>query len=256
MFKRNKLLFFFTVQKKLQLTSLENEGTVQLEEISDIIGINDMSTALTDLRKENKEVKKGNDLPLKKDEWSVQSKLPFEMRNGGGDEQEEVKPTLHMDNAENMEIPIGDTVQSNSSESAMEAQDHQLESKTTEQALASVEKITFSTQNEKEPVEDTVPDCDELEDLNTAKDQVKHSMTEATTDATSSPQQGDDVVTDGKENDKGITADSKKDEIKTTSNGGSETVYLITYLLCERAIAQCTIVQCTCCTVSRHQLYS
>ena len=225
MFKRNKLLFFFTVQKKLLLTSLENEGTVQLEEISDVIGISDMSTTLTDLRKENKEVKKGNDVPLKKDEWSVQSKIPFEMRTGGGDEQEEVKPTLHMDNAESMEIPIEDTVQCNSSESAMEAEDHQLESKTTEQVLASVEKITLSTQNEKEPVEDTVPDCDELEDLNTAKDQNKYTMTEATTGTTSSPPLGDDVVTDGKENDKGITADSKKDEIKTTSNGGSETVY-------------------------------
>ena len=216
MFKRNKLLFFFTVQNKLQLTSLENEGTVQLEEISDILGISDMSTALTDLRKENKEVKKGNGLPLKKDEWSVQSKRPDEMRTGGGDEQGEVKPSLHMDNAESMEIPIEDTVQSNSSENAMEAEDHQLESKTTEQALSSVEKITLSTENEKEPIEDTVPDCDELEDLNSAKDQIKYSMTD-----TSSPQPVDDVVTDGKENDKGITADSKKDEIKATSNKGT-----------------------------------
>ena len=218
MFKRNKLLFFFTVQNKLQLARLENEDKVhvQLEEISDILGI-------TDLRKENKEVKKGNDLALKKDEWSMQSK-PVEMRTGGGDELEEVKPALHMDNAESMEIAIEDTVLSNSSESAMEAEDHQLESKTTEQALASGEKITLSTQNEKEPVEDTVPDCDELEDLNTAKDQNKYTMTEATTGATSSPQLGDDVVPDGNENDKGITADSKKDEIKTTSNGGSETV--------------------------------
>lgn len=187
------------MQKKLQLTSLENEDKVQLEEISDILGI-------TELRKENKEVKKEDDLVLKKDEWSMQSNS-VEMRTGGGDEQEEVKPTLHMDNAESMEIPIEDTVQCNSSESA------------------SVEKITLSTQNEKEPVEDTVPDCDELEDLNTAKDQNKYTMTEATTGTTSSPPLGDDVVTDGKENDKGITADSKKDEIKTTSNGGSETVY-------------------------------
>ena len=186
------------MQKKLQLTSLENEDKVQLEEISDILGI-------TELRKENKEVKKGDDLVLKKDEWSMQSNS-VEMRTGGGDEQEEVKPTLHMDNAESMEIPIEDTVQCNSSESA------------------SLEKITLSTQNEKEPVEDTVPDCDELEDLNTAKDQNKYTMTEATTGATSSPQLGDDVVPDGNENDKGITADSKKDEIKTTSNGGSETV--------------------------------
>ena len=169
------------------LTSLENEGKVQLEEISDMLGISDMPTAMTDLRKENKEVKKGDDLPLKKDKWSVQTKLPVEMRAGGGDEEEKVKPTPDLDNAESMEMPLEDIAQLNSSESAMEAEDHQLESKTTEQELVSVEKITLSTPNEKE-----------LED---------------------------DVVTDGKENDKGATADSKKDEIKTTSNEGSETVY-------------------------------
>lgn len=213
------------MQEKLKLTSLENEDEIQLEEISGILGISDMSPAVSDLRKENKEVKKGNDLPLKKDKSSMQSKLSVEMRNGGGDEEEKVKPAPQMDNAESMEIPLEDTAPSNNSESAMEVENHQLESKTTEQALASVEKITLSTPNEKEPVEDTVLDYDELEDLNTTKGQIKHSMTEVTTDATSSPQLGDDVVTDGKENDKGITADSKKDEIKTTSNEGSETVY-------------------------------
>ena len=169
------------------LTSLENEDKVQLEEISDMLGISGMSTAMTDLRKENKEVKKGDGLPLKKDKWSVQTKLPVEMRAGGGDEEEKVKPTPDLDNAESMEMPLEDIAQSNSSESAMKAEDHQLESKTTEQELVSVEKITLSTPNEKEPE--------------------------------------DDVVTDGKENDEGATADSKKDEIKTTSNEGSETVY-------------------------------
>lgn len=211
------------MQEKLKLASLENGDKAQLEEISDMLGISYMSTAMTDLRKENKEVKKGDDLPLKKDKWSMQSKLPVEMRAGGGDEEEKVKPTPQMGNAESTEIPLEDTAPSNSDESAMEAEDHELESKTTEQALASVEKITLSTPNEKEPVEDTV--LDELEDLNATKDQVKHSMTEATTGAASSPQLGDEVVTDGKENDKDITADSKKDEIKSTSNEGSETVY-------------------------------
>lgn len=212
------------MQEKLKLTSLENEDEIQLEEISGILGISDMSPAVSDLRKENKEVKKGNDLPLKKDKSSMSMSI-VEMRNGGGDEEEKVKPTPQMDNAESMEIPLEDTAPSNNSESAMEVENHQLESKTTEQALASVKKITLSTPNEKEPVEDTVLDYDELEDFNTTKGQIKHSMTEVTTDATSSPQLGDDVVTDGKENDKGITADSKKDEIKTTSNEGSETVY-------------------------------
>lgn len=212
--------FSFTVQEKLKLTSLENEDKVQLEEISDIFGISD--SAVTELRKENKEMKKGNDLPLRKEEWPIQSQHPVEMRNGDGDEEEEVKPTSHMDNAESMEIPVEDTAQPNSSESAVEAEDHQLESKTTEHALASVE--TLSTTNEKEPVEDTVPDCNELEDLNKAKDQIKHSMTEATTGATSSPQLGDDAVTDGEEKDKGIMADSKKGEIKPTSGKGTETV--------------------------------
>ena len=210
------------MQEKLKLTSLENEDKVQLEKISDILGISDVSTTLTDLRKENKEMKKGNDLPLKKEEWSKQSQHAVEMRTGGGDEDEEVKPTPHMDNAESMEIPLEDTAQPNSSESAMEAEDHQLESKTTEYALASVE--TLSTTNEKKPVEDIVPDCNELEDLNTAKGQIKHSMTEATTGATSSPQLGDDAVTDGEENDKGIMADSKKGEVKPTSGEGTETI--------------------------------
>lgn len=211
------------MQEKLKLASLENGDKAQLEEISDMLGISYMSTAMTDLRKENKEVKKGDDLPLKKDKWSMQSKLPVEMRAGGGDEEEKVKPAPQMGNAESMEIPLEDTAPSNSNESAMEAEDHELESKTTEQALASVEKITLSTPNEKKPVKDTV--LDELEDLNTTKDQVKHGMTEATIGAASSPQLGDEVVTDGKENDKDITADSKKVEIKSTSNEGSETVY-------------------------------
>lgn len=210
------------MQEKLKLASLENEDEVQLEEISDTLGVSDMPTELTDLRKENKEVKKGNDLPLKKEELPIQSQHPIEMQTGGGDEEEEVKSTPHMDNAESMEIPPEDTAEPNSSESAMEAEDHQLEFKSTEHALASVE--TLSTTNEKEPVEDTVPDGNELEDLNTAKGQMKHSMTEATTGATNPPQLGDDAVTDGEENDKGIMADSKKGEIKPTSSEGTETV--------------------------------
>lgn len=38
-------------------------------------------------------------------------------------------------------------------------------------------------------------------------------------------QLGDEVVIDGKENDKDITVDFKKDEIKSISNEGSEIVY-------------------------------
>ena len=205
------------MQEKLKLASLENEDEVQLEEISDVLGISDKPTAVTDLRKENKEMKKGNDLPLK-------TQHPVEMRTGG-DEEEEVKATPHLDNAESMKIPLEGTAQSNSTDGTAEADDHQLESKTTEQVLASVDKTTHSAANEKEPFEDTVTDCNELEDLNTAKDQIKHGMTEVTMGATSSPQLGDDVVTDGKENDKGITADSKKSEIKTPSDKGTETVY-------------------------------
>lgn len=210
------------MQEKLKLASIENEDKVQLEEITDALGISDMSTAVTDLRKENKEIKKGSDLPLKKDEQPMQSQHPVETRDGG-DHEEEVKPSPHMDNAKSMEIPLEDTANSNSSEGAAVAEDHQLESKTTEHVPASVEKTTLSTTDEKEPVEDTVPDCNELEDLNTGKAKIKHNMEETTTGATSLPQLGDDVVTDGEENDKGIMADSKKGEVKTTSEEGTET---------------------------------
>ena len=206
----------------MKLTSLENEDKVQLDKIADTLEISDMLTAVTDLSKENKETKKENDLPLKKEEWPMQSQHPVEMRTGG-DEEEEVKPTLHVDNAESMEVhvPLEDNAQSNSTDRAEEAEDHQLEPKTTKHALASGEKITLSTTNEKEPVEDTVSDCNELMDLNTGKAKIKHSMVEAATGATSSPQLGDDVVTDGEEHGKGIMADSKKDEIKTTSDKGT-----------------------------------
>lgn len=208
----------------MKLTSLENEDKVQLDKIADTLGmeISDMLTAVTDLTKENKETKKENDLPLKKEEWPMQSQHLVEMRTGG-DEEEEVKPTPHMDNAESMEVhvPHEDTAQSNSTDGAEEAEDHQLEPKTTKHVLACGEKMTLSTTNGKEPVEDTVSDCNELMDLNTGKAKLEHSMMEAATGATSSPQLGDDVVTDGEEHGKGIMADSKKDEIKTTSDKGT-----------------------------------
>lgn len=209
----------------MKLTSLENEDKVQLDKIADTLGmeISDMLTAVTDLRKENKETKKENDLPLKKEEWPMQSQHLVEMRTGG-DEEEEVKPTPHMDNAESMEVhvPHKDTAQSNITDGAEEAEDHQLEPKTTKHALACGEKMTLSTTNGKEPVEDTVSDCNELMDLNTGpKAKLEHSIIEAATGTTSSPQLGDDVVTDGEEHGKGIMADSKKDEIKTTSDKGT-----------------------------------
>ena len=216
------------MQEKLKLTCLENEDKVQLEEISDTLGISDKLTAVTDFR--NKEMKKGNDGPLKKDKWPMHSQHPVEMR-AGVDEEEELKPTSHMDNAGSMEVTLENTAQSNSSESTVEALDHQLESKTTEHVLASVEKMALSTANEKEPVEDIVPDCNELEDSNSGKAQIKHSMPEAATGVASSPQLGDDFVTDGEENDKGIMADSKKVAIKTTSDEGTETVIYMFILM-------------------------
>lgn len=53
-----------------------------------------MLIVMIDLRKENKEVKKGDDFLLKKDKWFMQLKFFVEMRVGGGDEEEKVKLVL------------------------------------------------------------------------------------------------------------------------------------------------------------------
>lgn len=59
-----------------------------------MLGISYMLIVMIDLRKENKEVKKGDDFLLKKDKWFMQLKFFVEMWVGGGDEEEKVKLIL------------------------------------------------------------------------------------------------------------------------------------------------------------------
>ncbi len=232
--------FFFTVQKKLKLGSLENED--ELEEIADLLAVSAMPSAVTELGKKKKS-KKADHIPLKKEEQPMQSQQPMEMR-AGGDDEATVKPSPQMDNAESMEIPLEEAAESNSGEGAMAAENHLLESKTTKDELVSVENTT-PKKDQKEPCEDTVPDCNE--DKETGITQVKHNMAEATTVATGMPfttlpshsshhKLNDDVVvTDGKEDDKEKEADSKKDEEKVTGKEGNDTVHIL--------------IRCSLCTV-------
>ena len=204
------------MQKKLKLAILENEDYVQLEEISDVLTTSVMPTAVTELGKQKR---------IKKEEQPTY----MEMRTGD-DNDATVEPSPQIDNAECVKIPLEEAAESNNGGGAMATKDHLLESKTTEHELTSVENSTPKS-DQKEP-KDTVPDCNEQEE--TEKTQVKHNMAEATTGVTGVPSNtipsysshqklNDDVVTDGKDDDKGKGADSN-DDAKTTSKEGTETV--------------------------------
>ncbi|KAJ7390214.1 hypothetical protein OS493_026724 [Desmophyllum pertusum] len=166
-------------------------------------------------------------IPSKEEEPPKQLPHVIGMQTGG---EAEVKPSPQMDKDENMELPLENDVELNSSEDAMAAEDHLLEPTTTEHELASEEKTTVSKTDQKEPSEDTVTDCNELEGLNAGKTPVTHNTAEATTWATGVPattqpsischmELDDDVVTDGNEDDKKDVASKKDGEEKSTSKG-------------------------------------
>lgn len=220
-----------SVKKKLLLTSAENEDEIQVQELYDVLSVSDTPADVVELEKEKK-IKKADDLPSKEEEPPKQPPHVIGMQTGG---EAQVKPSPQMDKDENMELPLENDVELNSSEDAMAAEDHLLEPMTTEHELASEEKTTVSKTDQKEPSEDTVTDCNELEGLNAGKTPVTHNTAEATTGATGLPattqpsfschmELDDDVVTDGNEDDKKDVASKKDGEEKSTSKGGTETV--------------------------------
>ena len=130
-----------------------------------------------------------------------------------------------VDNTENIDAPPDVTAVSGNCQQATSvkaAQDHLVESNTTEPEFAGIEKTTFSKTFQKEPCKDEVPDCKNLKDLNTGKDNTGVPTT--TLPSMSSNLPDSNVVPDSKEDDKENVAESEVDDEKTTSKGGIKTI--------------------------------
>ena len=218
------------MQNELLQISGSSEDEIRIQEMSDVLPPSDTYDEMTEQKKE-KRMKKANDLPLKKEE--LPNKQPPNFIRTPSDGEGEVSSPHHMDDTESMEVPLGEAVESGNGEQATSvkaAQDHLMESNTTEPELAGVEKTAFPKTFQKEPCEDAVTDCNDLEDLNTGKAYLNDNMADTLKGGTGLPGEplpnmcslDSDVVTDGKEDGDENTAESKVDDEKTKSEAGTD----------------------------------
>ena len=127
-----------------------------------------------------------------------------------------------MDNTENMEVPLNGTTDSGNSEqstSVEAAKDRLVESNTIEPELTGEEKKTLSETFQKDPCEDEVLDCNNLDDLNTVKGNSGLHVPAKTLASDSTNLLESDVIS-GEEDGEGNVAESKVDNKKTTIKGG------------------------------------